>query len=50
MPKVIQVIQSEECEGKGTSGNPNRTVIFYHTLDGKYLARYDRLEEEEGRA
>lgn len=41
MPRVIQVIESEECRGKGTEAEPFRTVRTYHTLDGEFLAEHD---------
>lgn len=41
MPRVIQVIESEENEGDGTPKNVIRTVRRYYTLEGKLLAEYD---------
>lgn len=41
MPKVIPVIYSETCRGKGTEDNPYRTVVQIHDLDGKLIAERD---------
>lgn len=41
MPKVIQVIESNITRGAGTDSDRTRTVVQYHTLDGKILAEFD---------
>ena len=41
MPRVIQVIESTICRGKGTETDPCRTVTRYHDLDGLFLAELD---------
>lgn len=58
MPKVIQVIESIEKEGKGTVENPYRETKCFYSLEGDLLIRdesymyhklnseYDRLNEE----
>lgn len=41
MPRVIQVIESEELRGAGTRDAPYRRVRQYHTLNGDLLAEAD---------
>lgn len=41
MPRVIQVIESEVCRGKGKDGSSMRAVTQYHTIDGDFLAEDD---------
>lgn len=41
MPKLIEVIENLETEGKGTDESPCRLVTRYYTLDGKFLAERD---------
>lgn len=45
MAKVIQVIETEECRGKGTPDSPLRGVKQYWSLDGKLLAEFDPLPD-----
>lgn len=46
MPRVIQVIESDEVRGKGTESDPFRSVTMYHTLRGKFLAENDPQHPE----
>ena len=39
--RVIEVIQTQGCEGAGTVDNPNRIVTRFWSLDGKLLAVSD---------
>ena len=41
MPRVIQVIQSDESRGEGTDEDICRTVIQYHDFEGNFLAEFD---------
>lgn len=47
MPKVIQVIESQTKEGAGTMKDAYRTVMVYHTLEGKLLAKDDPCTPSE---
>lgn len=47
MPRVIQVIESEEIRGSGKFRDPCRRVMQYYTLDGVLLAEYDPCKESE---
>lgn len=37
MPKIIQVIESYETEGKGIESNPYRSVLKHYSFDGELL-------------
>ena len=39
--KVIQVIKTESCEGKGTEDDIYRMVTEYFTLEGELIMRHD---------
>lgn len=39
--KVIQVIETKACVGRGTEQDPNRVVTQYWSLEGKLLAKDD---------
>jgi hypothetical protein len=41
MPKLISVIESEICRGKGTAVSPYRTVRQYYSPEGEFLAEND---------
>jgi hypothetical protein len=45
MPKLMQVIQSEETEGKGVANDPYRRVTRYYTPEGDLLAENDSYEK-----
>lgn len=47
MPKVIQVIEALEREGRGTNEDPARMVARYYTLEGDLLFERDPWEEEK---
>ena len=47
MPRVIQVIQTEEQRGDGTQESPLRQVSQYYTLEGEFLAEDDPLRDYE---
>ena len=46
-PKLILVIESSICRGKGTKEDPCRTVNQYYTLDGQLLAENDPQDLKE---
>jgi hypothetical protein len=39
--KVIQVIETHFCRGKGDESDPMRTVTAYYSFDGDFLAEDD---------
>ena len=41
--KVIQVIETKACVGRGTEQDPNRVVTQYWSLEGELLAQDDPL-------
>lgn len=43
MPRVIQVIESEEYRGKATDDDPVRKVRMIHDLEGNHLAEWDEF-------
>lgn len=43
--RVIQVIETTECAGKGIDTDPVRTVVNYWTLEGVHLASVDPMAE-----
>lgn len=54
MPKVIQVIESTENEGNGTTQNPYRNTKCFYSLEGDLLIRdesfmYHKLNNEYSR-
>jgi len=45
MPRVIQVIESTICRGKGTNkDNIARTVTQFHSMDGEKLGESDPVD------
>lgn len=43
--KVISVIETKSLRGCGTEGDPCRIVTQYWSLEGKFLAEHDGLNE-----
>lgn len=41
MPRVIEIIESMEYRGKGTTEDPCRLVRVHYTLEGEWLAEHD---------
>lgn len=50
MPKVIEVIESEEHEGEGVKNDPYRLVVRYYTLGGDFLAENDPIPPNNERS
>lgn len=44
--RVIQVVETIVCEGKGTEENIYRQVFYYSDLDGKLLAVKDTCPDK----
>ena len=44
--RMIKVIEVRSLVGKGTEGDPGRTVTEYFSLDGKRLARAEPFNKE----
>lgn len=45
--KVIQVIETRTCIGKGTQEDVCRYLYQYWNLEGKLLAEHDPVEEDD---
>ena len=42
-PRVVEVIESYNTRGRGTTDDPCRCIRQYHTCDGEFLAEeYDK--------
>lgn len=44
--REVTLIEVVVTEGKGVEGDPVRHVVYYHRLDGTFVARRDQWEEE----
>jgi len=43
--RQLEVLQVSVSEGAGTEEEPVRHVVYYLTLEGKFLARHDEVED-----